>query len=118
MSSWSDFQVTQFFATLPASPYLGLHYANPALGGFGLAEVTGGSYARQALPLSAPQARAVYNTSPALFTGLSSISVSWLGIWDALSGGNLVAQIQVLPAIAVSNGGQFPVNVGDIALVF
>lgn len=118
MSSWSDYQVNQFFASLPASPYLALHYANPALGGLGNAEVTGGAYTRQALPLSAPQARAVYNTSPALFTGLTSLTVSWLGIWDALSGGNLRAQIQVLPAIAVSNGGQFPVNVGDIALVF
>jgi hypothetical protein len=118
MSSWTDYQVTQFFAALPASPYLGLHYANPSLGGLGMAEFSGGSYARQVLTLSAVNSRAVYNTNAILFTGLLASTVAFLGVWDAASAGNLRAYIGVLPTVPVVGGGQFPVNVGDLALVF
>lgn len=118
MSSWTDYQVAQFFASLPSSPYLGLHYANPALGGLGMAELTGGSYARQVLSLSAVNSRAVYNTNAILFTGLAATQVAYLGIWDAVTAGNLRAYIAVLPAATVVGGGQFPVNVGDLALTF
>ena len=118
MSSFTDYQVAQFFASLPGTPYLAMHYANPALGGLGAAEFSGGSYTRHALPLSAVNSRAVYNTTPVLFTGLSASTLAFLGIWDASSGGNLRAYIAVLPTVAISSGGQFPVGVGDIALTF
>lgn len=117
-SAWTDYQVTQFIATLPSSPYLGLHYSNPGLGGIGGAEFSGGSYVRQALTLSALNGRSVYNTNAMLFTGLLASTVAWLGIWDAAAAGNLRAYIQVLPTVPIIGGGQFPVNAGDLALVF
>ena len=117
-SAWTDYQVAQFIASLPASPYLGLHYSNPGLGGIGGAEFSGGSYVRQALVLSALSGRSVYNTNAMLFTGLLASTVNFLGIWDDAAAGNLRAYIQVLPGVAILGGGQFPVNVGDLALVF
>lgn len=120
MSAWTDYQVALFLSTpaLPASPYLALHYANPSLGGLGAAEFSGGSYARQAMTLSAVNGRAVYNTNAMLFTGLLASTVAFLGIWDASAAGNLRGYISVLPTVPVVGGGQFPVNVGDVALTF
>lgn len=117
---WSDFQVAKFLATpaLPAQMYLALHYTNPAMGGLGSGEVSGGSYLRQALTMSAMSNRAIYNTAAVLFTNLPGVTVAYLGIWDAASGGNLIGYIQVLPTITVQAGGQFPVNAGDVALAF
>lgn len=117
-SAWTDYQVAQFVASLPASPYLGLHYSNPGLGGIGGAEFSDGSYVRQELVLSALNARSVYNTNAILFTGLLAATVAYLGVWDAAVAGNLRAYIQVLPGVPIIGGGQFPVNVGDLALVF
>src|SRR5690349_8678293 len=110
MSAWTDYQVAEFFASLPATKYLGLHYSNPALGGLGQAEFSGGSYVRQEIVMSEVNSRAIYNTAPVLFTGLLASTVAFLGLWDAVSGGNLRAYIGVLPTAEVIGGGQFPVN--------
>lgn len=117
-SAWTDYQVSQFVASLPGTPFLGLHYSNPGLGGIGGAEFSGGSYARQAMTLSALNSRSVYNTNAMLFTGLLASTVAWLGIWDAAAAGQMRAYIQVLPTVPIIGGGQFPVNVGDVALVW
>lgn len=116
--SYTDHQVGLFFATLPSSAFLSLHYANPALGGLGAAEFTGGSYVRQPLSLSVVSQRAIHNTNAILFTGLPASTVAYLGIWDAVAAGILRAYIPVLPTAAVVSGGQFPVSVGDLALTF
>lgn len=116
--SFTDYQVGLFFATLPSGLYLGLHYSNPALGGVGSAEFSGGTYVRQALSLSAMASRAAYNTNPMQFSGLLASAVAYLGVWDAPAVGVLRAYVSVLPNAQVSAGGTFAVNVGDLALTF
>jgi hypothetical protein len=116
--SWSDLQVTEFFGDLPNPLYLSLHYYNPAMGGVGSAEFSGGSYLRQSLTFSAPSNRSIYNTNPVTFNNLLASQLAYLGLWDAATAGNLVATIPVLPVLTINSGGNFPVNVGDVVLSF
>lgn len=114
---WTDTTVNGWL-NFGASLYLGLHYGNPALGGLGSAEVSGGSYARQNITLATPQARATYNTVGCVFQGMPAVTVQYLGLWDAAGSGNLVAYIAVTPNVAVAAGGTFSVNPGDVAFTF
>lgn len=118
-SAWTDAQVADFFATLPASPYLSCHVTNPSLGGLGAGEVTGGGYVRQALTLSSVASRSVHNANAIEFISMPAVTVTYLGIYDAPTAGVLRAYIQVPgTGITLTAGGQLPINVGDLALTF
>ena len=75
----------------PTAVYLALHTADPAEDGSG-AEVSGGSYARQAITFNAAHATngTIDNSSAEEFTNMPACTVSHIGIWDASSSGNLL----------------------------
>jgi hypothetical protein len=74
--------------TPPATVYVSLHTADPGLTGAN--EVTGGSYARQALTLSAGSAGSTSNTNLLQFNSMPATTVRGIGLWDASSGGNFL----------------------------
>lgn len=53
-------------------------------------EVTGGSYARQAVAFNAPSGGAVVNTAVETFTNMPACTVTHWGIFDAVSAGNML----------------------------
>jgi hypothetical protein len=86
----------------PATVYLGLSTANPLHDGSGWANPTYTGYARKALTFAAAGSRAIVQTGAVTFdqcTAGSSTVTHW-GIWDQLSGGNLMAY----GALAVAKG--------------
>lgn len=73
------------------TPYLALSTANPTEDGSGIAEPSGGAYARQAVTMGAPSG-GISATSGA--TNFPQATLSWgaithVAIFDAVSGGNM-----------------------------
>lgn len=73
---------------LAGDPYVSLHTANPGL--TGASEVTGGSYARQQASFGAASAGAAANSGAVSFTGMPAAVITYIGLWDASSGGNFL----------------------------
>ena len=76
----------------PATVYVGLFTVMPADDGTGGTEVTGGSYARQSVTFAAPSAGQVANNALVQFPTATADwgTVLGMGIFDNLSGGNLL----------------------------
>lgn len=98
--------------TMPAQVYVALHTADPGETG-ATAEVSGGSYARQAIDFDAAANGATSNSATVTFSGMPGVTVTHVSIWDAATAGNCLfvgalTQSQALPA-----GSQFVFNAGD-----
>jgi hypothetical protein len=96
--------------------WLSLHISDPTVLGLSASEVAGGGYARQPLAWSVPSNKATANTNATQHADLPACTVTDLGVWDALSGGNFLASIHLVTPIAVPASGHFLVAVGDLAL--
>ena len=77
--------------TAPAAVYVSLHTADPTDAGTGT-EVSGGSYVRQAATFGAPSNGASTTTADIAYPQATASygTVGWIGIWDAVSSGNLL----------------------------
>lgn len=102
--------------TKPAALYVSLHTGALADDASGT-EVSGGSYARiQRDPgdanWSAPDSTGgvTANVAEILFPTPTADwgTVTWAGVWDALSGGNLIARAQLGTSKTVNNGDAAP----------
>lgn len=94
--------------TTPTTVYVALYTSNPTIADTGT-EVTGGSYARQAVTFAAPSAGAVANSAALTFTNMPAATITHIGIRDALTLGNL---LHFAPATASK-----VTNVGDTVTV-
>ena len=101
----------------PTTVYLALHTADPAEDGSG-AEVSGGSYARQACAFDAAHATGgnTANTSAESFTGMPACTVSHIGIWDHASAGNLLFYTDVTASKTVGSGDTISVAAGAVTV--
>ena len=101
----------------PAAVYLALHPADPVDAGSG-AEVSGGSYARQAIAFDAAHATTgvTQNTDIETFTSMPAATVTHIGIWDAASSGNLLFHTPVTSSKTVGSGDTISVAVGAITI--
>jgi hypothetical protein len=112
MSSKSDYlenNVINHFlrngsVTSPTTVYVALYTVDPSDAGGGT-EVSGGSYAREAVTFSIPSGGATSNSSLITFT---TATASWgtitaFGIFDQLSGGNLLYWGQITDKL-IDNG--------------
>jgi len=70
------------------TPYLALYTSNPTAADSGT-EVTGGSYARQAITFGSVTGGAISNTIALTFAGLPAGTIPYYGIRSAASGGTL-----------------------------
>jgi len=126
MSSFSDYLengvLNHFFRNVTLAPsaavYLALYTVAPTDAGGGT-QVSGAGYARQAITFGAASAGAISNTSAVSFTatGGSFGTVVAVGVFDALTAGNLLAWGPITSA-TIGDGDtiQFPIGDIDITL--
>lgn len=123
MAEFSDFMENKIIDhmlrnqsyTPPATIYLALFTAAPSDAGGGT-EVTGGSYARQAVTLSAASGGASANSADITFPAATADwgTVTHVALMDALSGGNMLMHTPLDASKTVNNGDTFKINAGDL----
>ena len=122
MSSYSDYLENAILnhvfrnsaLTSPTNVYLALYTVAPTDAGGGT-EVSGGGYARQAITFGAASGGAISNTAAVQFTasGANFGTIVAVGIFDALSGGNLLAWDAISSAV-INDGDTIDFAIGDI----
>ena len=104
--------------TAPGTLYVGLYTAAPSDTGGGT-EVSGGSYARKSMP-----DMTVSGTSPTQATNGAAVefvtatgswgTVTHVGVFDALTTGNLMAWAALTASKTVASGDVFRFDAGDL----
>jgi hypothetical protein len=103
--------------TPPATVYVGLYTVAPTDAGGGT-EVSGGSYARQAVTLAAASAGATQNSADITFP---TATADWgtivaAGLFDAASAGNLLAWNNLTASKTVNSGDTFKITAGSLTI--
>lgn len=101
--------------TMPTTVYVALYTAAPSDAGGG-SQVSGGSYARQAITVNSSSGGA---TNPNADVVFPTASASWgtithVGIFDASSGGNLLMHGAATTPKTISAGDQLVVPAADL----
>ena len=96
-----------------ANVYVSLHTADP--GETGATEVTGGAYARQGpTTFSAAASGASANTAQIDFTSMPAVTVTHVGLWDALTGTNFLWGGALTSSKALNSGDTFRIAATDL----
>ena len=103
--------------TPPSTIYIGLFTTAPTDAGGGT-ELSGGSYARQIVTLSAASGGATSNSADITFP---TATADWgtivaAGIFDASTAGNLLAWNNLTQSKTVNNGDTFKIMSGSLTL--
>lgn len=98
--------------TKPTAVYLSLHTASPGPNGAVPNEVSGGSYARQALTASAAASASTSNSNAINFTNMPACTITYWGIWDASTAGNLLFYGALTSSKTVNSGDTESVAIG------
>ena len=103
--------------TSPAAVYVSLHTADPTDAGTGT-EVSGGSYARQSATFGAPSNGASTTSADITFPQATGSwgTVSHIGIWDALTTGNLLYHTQLDASKTIDVGDIFEIASGSLTV--
>ena len=104
--------VFQGIPLAPSGPWLGLHTADPGL--TGAAEVTRGAYARQPAAFGPVANGAVANAEDVDFAGMPAVTLTHIGVWDSVAGGNLLYAAEIAVPKATNAGDTFRVLLGDV----
>ncbi len=100
--------------TRPTATYLALFTSNPAEDGSGT-EVSGGAYARQAVSITVSGNTASNTAAMEYPTATASYgTVTHVGIYDALTSGNLIAYGALTTSKAIDTGDVLRVPAGDL----
>jgi len=100
--------------TSPTNVYVGLFTSNPDEDGSGT-EVSGGSYARQTASFTVSGNTATTDAVIEFPTATANWgTVSHIGVYDALTSGNLLAYAALTTSKAISSGDVFRIPTGDI----
>lgn len=100
--------------TSPAAVYVGLFTAAPGETGGGT-EVSGGSYVRKAGSFTVSGNTATTSAAIEWPTATASWgTITSIGIYDAASGGNLLAYANLSSSKAIASGDVFRIPAGDI----
>lgn len=96
--------------------YLALHTADPTSSGSN--EVTGGSYARQAIVFNASSVGLMTGpaTTDIVFTSMPAVTVGFFSVWDAVSGGHMLWWGQFTGTASPTTGQNVRVTAGTITL--
>lgn len=104
----------------PPTLYAALYTASPGQGNTGPeVSATGGSnYARQPIVWSAVTSNQATNTTVISFptAGTNWGTISFIALFDALTGGNLLVFGAATTSIPITVGTVFQINIGDLAL--
>ena len=109
-----DFAFTTGTATRPTAWYVALYTAAPNDAGGGT-EVSGGAYARQSVAFSVSGNTASNTGAVEYPTATGSYgTVSHVGVFDASTGGNLLAYSALNVSKAIATGDVFRIPAGDL----
>jgi len=95
--------------------YLALYTSNPGVSDSGT-EVTGGSYARQAITWGSITAGAISNSANITFTGIPTANITHWGIKSASTGGTLKLFGALNSSIASITGDEVSIPIGNLSL--
>jgi hypothetical protein len=99
--------------TAPAALYVGLFTSDPGETGSGT-EVSGGSYARQTIAFTVTGSQASNSAAVEFPTATASWgTITYAAIYDALSGGNLLASGALTISKTIDSGDVFRIPAGD-----
>lgn len=101
--------------TPPATVYAALMTATPTDSGGGT-EVTGGSYARQALTMGTATAGSITNTVAVVFTGVPAATITHIAVYDASTGGNLLYYNALSTSIITTASAEVDFDVGNFTV--
>lgn len=109
-----DHVFTNTAYTSPSAVYVALFTSNPAEDGSGT-EVSGGGYARQAGSFSVSGNTATTTAAIEYPTATADYgTVTHVGIYDALTSGNLLAYAALTASKNISSGDVFRIPTGDL----
>jgi hypothetical protein len=99
--------------TAPATLYVGLFTSDPGEGGSGT-EVSGGSYARQTIAFTVTDNQASNTAAVEFPTATASWgTVTYAAVYDAVSGGNLMAYGALTTSKTIASGDVLRIPAGD-----
>ena len=103
--------------TSPAAVYVSLHTADPTDAGTGT-EVSGGSYVRQSATFGAPSNGVSTTTADITYPQATASygTVGWIGIWDAVSTGNMLYHTALDTSKAIDTGDIFKISSGSLTV--
>lgn len=103
--------------TSVATVYVSLWTSDPTDAGSGT-EVSGGSYARQAVTFGAPSSGVSTNSGDVTFPTATGTwgTVGWIGINDALTSGNLLYHTPLDVAKEITTGDVFKIATGNLSV--
>lgn len=101
--------------TSPTTVYAALMTATPTDTGGGT-EVTGGSYARQAVTFGTPTLGSVSNSLAITFSALPAATITHIAVYDALTAGNLLYYGPLSSSIIATAGADVVFGVGDFTI--
>jgi len=103
--------------TSPSVVYLALYTSDPTDADTGT-EVSGGSYARQAITFGAPSNGVSTNSAAIEFPQATGNwgTIGWVGIEDALTSGNLLYHTALDASKTISTGDIFRVAIGSLSV--
>lgn len=97
--------------TPPATVYAALFTTNPTDANTGT-EVTGGSYARQAITFGTVASGSVSNSAAITFSSVPAATITHIGVYDASSAGNLLYHAALVSQIITTSGSDVEFDVG------
>jgi len=124
MSAMSDYLEDAFLdhflgttsTSSPTNVYIGLHTADPTDDGSG-AEVSGNGYARQIMDFGASSSGTASNSSAVEFPAASGGdwgTITHIGIYDALTSGNLLFHAALTTSKSILDGDIFKVAASGV----
>ena len=99
--------------TKPTTVYIGLYTVVPTDAGGGT-QVTGGSYARQTAVFSAAASGTTSNTANIDFAGMPAATTVAIGVFDALTSGNLLLWGTLTANKTTDAGDTLRIATGDL----
>lgn len=103
--------------TSPTTVYLALFTSNPTDAGTG-SEVSGGAYARQAIAFSTPSDGVAVSSADIFYPVATAAwgTVTHIGIYDALTGGNLLFHGALTNSKTIAADDQLKIAAGDVSI--
>lgn len=103
--------------TSPTTTYLALYTSDPTDADTGT-EISGGSYARQAITFGAPSNGVTTNSAAIEFPTATGSwgTITHVGIRDASTGGNLLYHTPLDASKAINSGDIFRISTGNLSV--
>lgn len=103
--------------TSPSTVYVALYTTDPTDADTGT-EVSGGSYARQAVTFGAPSNGVTVNSGAVTFPTATASwgTIGWIGLRDASTGGNLLYHAPLSTAKTIGSGDIFTISASNLSV--